>query len=135
MRSSLSQAFAYEGGMVWDFVYARRLLSNGTYRGGQGPAHPGRAAALPGAGEDGLPADAAAAAQNLGLGAQTAAQVVEEITQLDMALWADLACVGLNADVKFLLCVRLDLESCHLTLRHLYVGASRATSSELLEAA
>ena len=24
---------------------------------------------------------------------------------------------------------------CHLTLRHLYVGASRATSSELLEAA
>ena len=26
--------------------------------------------------------------------------VVEEITQLDMALWADLACVGLNADVK-----------------------------------
>ena len=26
--------------------------------------------------------------------------------------------------------VRLDLESCHLTLRHLYVGASRATSSE-----
>ena len=26
------QAFAYEGGMVWDFVYARRLLSNGTYR-------------------------------------------------------------------------------------------------------
>ena len=59
-------------------------------------------------------------AQNLGMGAQTAdhwvrrhvrggsAQkldwlVVEEITQLDMALWADLACVGLNADVKFLL--------------------------------
>ena len=59
-------------------------------------------------------------AQNLGLGAQTAdhwvrryvrggsAQkldwlVVEEITQLDMALWADLACVGLNANVKFLL--------------------------------
>ena len=29
--------------------------------------------------------------------------VVEEITQLDMALWADLACVGLNPDVKFLL--------------------------------
>ena len=29
---------------------------------------------------------------------------------------------------------RLDLESCHLTLRHLYVGASRATSSKLLEA-
>ena len=29
--------------------------------------------------------------------------VVEEITQLDMALWADLACVGPNADVKFLL--------------------------------
>ena len=59
-------------------------------------------------------------AQILGLGAQTAdhwvrryvrgssAQkldwlVVEEITQLDMALWADLACVGLNANVKFLL--------------------------------
>ena len=29
--------------------------------------------------------------------------VVEEITRLDTALWADLACVGLNADVKFLL--------------------------------
>ena len=69
--ADFSQAFAYEGGMVWDFVYARRLLSNGTCRpihdgglralhGGQGPAHPGRAA-LPGAGEDGLPADAAAA--------------------------------------------------------------------------
>ena len=29
--------------------------------------------------------------------------MVEEITQLDMALWADLACVGLNADVLFLL--------------------------------
>ena len=29
--------------------------------------------------------------------------VVEEITQLDMALWADLGCVGLNTDVKFLL--------------------------------
>ena len=49
-------------------------------------------------------------AQNLGLGAQTADHwqkldwlAVEEITQLDMALWADLACVGLNADVKFLL--------------------------------
>ena len=44
-------------------------------------------------------------AQNLGLGAQTADHwvlVVEEITQLDMALWADLTCVGLNADVKFL---------------------------------
>ena len=56
-------------------------------------------------------------AQNLGLGAQTAdhwvrryvrggsAQkldwlVVEEITQLDMALWADLACVGLNASCR-----------------------------------
>ena len=59
-------------------------------------------------------------AQNLGLGAQTADHwvrryvrngsvqkldwlVVEEITQLDMALWADLACVGLNPGVKFLL--------------------------------
>ena len=50
----LLQAFAYEGGMVWNFVYARRLLSNGTYRpihdavlgfkhAGQDPA-----AALPG---------------------------------------------------------------------------------------
>ena len=29
--ADFSQAFAYEGGMVWDFVYARRLLSNGTY--------------------------------------------------------------------------------------------------------
>ena len=42
------------------------------------------------------------------LGAQVRARgqrwlVVEEITQLDMALWADLACVGLNGDVKFLL--------------------------------
>ena len=27
--ADFSQAFAYEGGMVWDFVYARRLLSNG----------------------------------------------------------------------------------------------------------
>ena len=26
--ADFSQAFAYEGGMVWDFVYARRLLSN-----------------------------------------------------------------------------------------------------------
>ena len=30
--ADFSQAFAYEAGMVWDFVYARRLLSNGTYR-------------------------------------------------------------------------------------------------------
>ena len=30
--ADFSQAFAYEGGMVWDFVYARRLLSNGTDR-------------------------------------------------------------------------------------------------------
>ena len=30
--ADFSQAFAYEGGMVWDFVYARNLLSNGTYR-------------------------------------------------------------------------------------------------------
>ena len=30
--ADFSQAFAYEGGMVWDFVYARRLLSNGSYR-------------------------------------------------------------------------------------------------------
>ena len=30
--ADFSQAFAYEGGMVWDFVYARRLLSNGAYR-------------------------------------------------------------------------------------------------------
>ena len=29
--ADFSQAFAYKGGMVWDFVYARRLLSNGTY--------------------------------------------------------------------------------------------------------
>ena len=26
--ADFSQAFAYKGGMVWDFVYARRLLSN-----------------------------------------------------------------------------------------------------------
>ena len=30
--ADFSQAFAYEGGMVWNFVYARRLLSNGAYR-------------------------------------------------------------------------------------------------------
>ena len=30
--ADFSQAFAYEKGIVWDFVYARRLLSNGTYR-------------------------------------------------------------------------------------------------------
>ena len=30
--ADFSQAFAHKGGMVWDFVYARRLLSNGTYR-------------------------------------------------------------------------------------------------------
>ena len=41
------------------------------------------------------------------------------------------SCQGLTLHKR----VRLDLESCHLTLRHLYVGASRATSSELLEAA
>ena len=231
--ADFSQAFAYEGGMVWDFVYARRLLSNGTYR----PIHdaalgfehcmvakarrildapprylaqvktdclltqrlPKRFAerlralealrhpdgtpvyrveetkpllgsraprmeaerpkqrrwngvddpishclagnsllltGLPGTGKTHLARTIVArlreqgeavhlvskthcSAQNLGLGAQTAdwvrrnvrggsAQkldwlVVEEITQLDMALWADLACVGLNADVKFLL--------------------------------
>ena len=38
------------------------------------------------------------------------------------------SCQGLTLHNR----VRLDLESCHLTLRHLYVGASRATSSELL---
>ena len=230
--ADFSQAFAYEGGMVWDFVYARRLLSNGTYR----PIHdavlgfehcmvakarrildapprylaqvktdclltqrlPKRFAerlralealrhpdgtpvyrveetkpllgsraprmeaerpkqrrwngvddpishclagnsllltGLPGTGKTHLARTIVArlreqgeavhlvskthcSAQNLGLGAQTAdhwvrrnggsAQkldwlAVEEITQLDMALWADLACVGLNADVKFLL--------------------------------
>ena len=41
------------------------------------------------------------------------------------------SCQGLTLHNR----VRLDLESCHLTLRHLYVGASRATSSKLLEAA
>ena len=40
------------------------------------------------------------------------------------------SCQGLTLHNR----IRLDLESCHLTLRHLYVGASRATSSELLEA-
>ena len=35
------------------------------------------------------------------------------------------SCQGLTLHNR----VRLDLESCHLTLRHLYVGASRATSS------
>ena len=67
--ADFSQAFAYEGGMVWDFVYARRLLSAPSTTRSSAlstawwprPAHPGRAAALPGAGEDGLPADAAAA--------------------------------------------------------------------------
>ena len=176
---------------MWDFVYARRLLSNGTDRpihdavlgfehcmvakarrildapprdeavaGQPGAAHGGGAAkqrrwngvddpkplpggqlpaahGLPGTGKMHLARTIVArlreqgeavhlvskthcSAQNLGLGAQTAdhwvrrhvrggsAQkldwlVVEEITQLDMALWADLACVGLNANVKFLL--------------------------------
>ena len=37
------------------------------------------------------------------------------------------SCQGLTLHNR----VRLDLESCHLTLRHLYVGASQATSSEL----
>ena len=52
---------------------------------------------------------AGGAADGRPLGAQVRARqkldwlVVEEITQLDMALWADLACVGLNPDVKFLL--------------------------------
>ena len=71
--ADFSQAFAYEGGMVWDFVCAWRLLSSGTYR----PIHDAvlglehcmvakarrilDAPPLPGAGEDGLPADAAAA--------------------------------------------------------------------------
>ena len=40
------------------------------------------------------------------------------------------SCQGLTLHNR----VRLDLESCHLTLRHLYVGGLRATSSELLEA-
>ena len=196
--ADFSQAFAYEGGMVWDFVCARYRPIHDAVLGlstawwpKPGPAHPGRAAALPCAGEDGLPADAAAAealhgaaagaggaatrtpllgqqqgaahgggapqtteverggrpceplpggqlpaahgpaghrkdapgpdeavhlvskthcsAQNLGVGAQTADHwvryvcgavrkldwlVVEEITQLDMALWADLAWWG-----------------------------------------
>ena len=39
------------------------------------------------------------------------------------------SCQGLTLHNR----VCLNLESCHLTLRHLYVG-SRATSSELLEA-
>ena len=30
--ADFSQAFAFEGGMVWDFIYAWRLLSNGTNR-------------------------------------------------------------------------------------------------------
>ena len=38
--ADFSQAFAYEGGMVWDFVCARRLLSNGL------PPHPRRGAGL-----------------------------------------------------------------------------------------
>ena len=52
---------------MWDFVYARRLLSNGTYRPIHNAVlgfkhcmvakHPGRAAELPRTGEDGLPAD------------------------------------------------------------------------------
>ena len=221
--ADFSQAFAYEGGMVWDFVYARRLLSNGIHdavlgfehcmvakarrildaqvktdclltaaearealrqRALEALRHPdgtpvyrveetkpllgSRAprmeaerpkqrrwngvddpishclagnslllTGLPGTGKTYLARTIVArlreqgeavhlvskthcSAQNLGLKAQTAdhwvrryvrggsAQkldwlVVEEITQLDMALWADLACVGLNADVKFLL--------------------------------
>ena len=41
------------------------------------------------------------------------------------------SCQGLTLQGR----VRLDLGSVHLSLRHLYVGASRATSSDLLEAA
>ena len=144
--------------MVWDFVYARRLLSNGTYR----PIHdavlgfehcmvakaclltqrlpkrfaerlralealrhpdgtpvyrveetkpllgsraPRMEAERPKHGVDD-PTSHCLAANSLLLtglpGTGKTHLVVEEITQLDMALWADLACVGLNADVKFL---------------------------------
>ena len=41
------------------------------------------------------------------------------------------SCQGLTLQGR----VRLDLGSVHLSLRHLYVGASRATSSDLLEVA
>ena len=200
--ADFTQSFCYGEGSVWDFVYTRRLLTNGTHlrrrarlralHGGQGPAAAGGArfvkqvtdqglpksrqeslearapprmeaerpalrrwrkvedplehcaagnslllTGLPGAGKTYLARKIGArlreqgeavhlvskthcSAQNLGLGTQTADHwvrrcvrngsvqkldwlVVEEITQLDMALWADLACVGLNPDVKFLL--------------------------------
>ena len=73
-------------------------------RAGRGGA-PGVQDALlraePGAGgADGRPLGAQARAR--GQRAKAGLAGVEEITQLDMALWADLACVGLN-DVKFLL--------------------------------
>ena len=57
--------------------------------------------------------------QNLGLGAQTADHwvrrtvrngrcrldwlVIEEVTQLDAGLWADVACVSMDRSVRFLL--------------------------------
>ena len=64
-----SQAFPYEGGVV-GLVYARRLLSLPSHPQ-RGPAqpHPERAPALPYAGEDGLPAVAAAAEALLGAAA------------------------------------------------------------------
>ena len=68
-------------------------------------------------------------------------RVLEALTRLknQKLLWATrpshavtyASCQGLTLHNR----VRVGLESCHLTLRHLYVSASRATSFELLEAA
>ena len=60
-----------------------------------------------------------AAVQNVGLGAQTADHwvrrnvrsghcsatwlVIEELTQLDTPLWADIACLSMNKKIRFLL--------------------------------
>ena len=66
--------------------------------------------------EDGVITKTHAAVQNLGLGAQTADHwvrrnghcsatwlVIEELTQLDTPLWADIACLSMNKKIRFLL--------------------------------
>ena len=139
--------------------------------------------------EHGVVTKTHAAVQNVGLGAQTADHwvrrnghcsatwlVIEELTQLDTPLWADIACLSMNKKIRFLLlgdfrqlpavldpmrsgcrstsgrtdgsrppmpwwcstrlavrCRRMRRRPCpHFTLKHLYMGCSRATNSELL---
>ena len=66
--------------------------------------------------EDGVITKTHAAVQNVGLGAQTADHwvrrnghcsatwlVIEELTQLDTPLWADIACLSMNKKIRFLL--------------------------------